>query len=799
MSGTTGAVCEKCGTAVGRGARFCASCGTEVSNPINVTGESTVMVSNTAMIKDRFLETLRDITLGEYEILLEIGSGGMASVYLAHDIQLDRKVAIKAMHPQLLQGDGMVERFRLEARTVANLSHPNIVPIYAVKQEQDLLLFVMKFIEGQPLDAIIKGQAPLPPLMVSQILSRVADALGYAHRHGVIHRDIKPANIMVDIEGHPVVTDFGIAKVANTEGLTMTGAAIGTPHYMSPEQCHAMPLSGATDQYSLGVTAYQMVTGSLPFEGGSAMNIMFKHAHEPPAPLLERVPDCPPELAAVIERMLAKKPEDRFARMEDVVRALNAPIMDHDDPVRSQLIQFAMQGENRRLLKRVSTPRSPVPSVAGTSGPNPRTRRAAAAVKASATMAAAPTTVTAPPAPRRNPLVIAGAVLAVAALGVLGVLQPWKSRGTATTATVQGPALPAPEPAAVSPVTQDTGTTVVAVRPESTVAVVDSAPATPAPPPAETPKAAVQKPPVPKPQRPATRTDVPPPGATASTSRLSPLQSVQVSGPNSLAVGESVTLDADAIDAAGHSVPGRQVAWRSSAPDVATVSAGGQVVGRQPGRAIISAAVEQVSGSMAVTVQAPATALAITPADLTLEAGKTGTLSANLLGGSGRPADKVQWSSGAPQVASVSPDGTVTARAVGTATITAVSAGRQATATVTVTAPAGPSEADLRTQAEATIQAYARAIETRDVGRVRQVFPSMPSVREQQLRQALPNMKNLQVRLTVTDLQITGDVATAVVSGKWQFQASGQRNELPADNVYQLARRGSGWVITEIR
>ncbi|MEO8139868.1 MAG: serine/threonine-protein kinase, partial [Gemmatimonadota bacterium] len=236
MSGTTGAVCEKCGTAVGRGARFCAACGTEVSNPqlgeIGETGESTLMVSNTAVLKDRFLETLRDFTLGEYEILLEIGSGGMASVYLAHDIQLDRKVAIKAMHPQLLQGDGMVERFRLEARTVANLSHPNIVPIYAVKQEADLLLFVMKFIEGQPLDAIIKGQAPLPPAMVIHILSRVADALGYAHRHGVIHRDIKPANIMVDIEGHPVVTDFGIAKVANTEGLTMTGAAIGTPHYM---------------------------------------------------------------------------------------------------------------------------------------------------------------------------------------------------------------------------------------------------------------------------------------------------------------------------------------------------------------------------------------------------------------------------------------------------------------------------------------------------------------------------------------------------------------------------------------
>ncbi len=335
---------------------------------------------------------------------------------------------------------------------------------------------------------------------------------------------------------------------------------------------------------------------------------------------------------------------------------------------------------------------------------------------------------------------------------------------------------------------------------ESTSAVVDSLAKPPAPN-VVAPQPAAAKPPVPKPQRPAVRTDVPPAGASASTSRLAPLQAVQVTGPNSVTVGETVVLDADPIDGAGHSVPGRQIVWKSSAPDVATVSAGGQVMGRQPGRTLITATVEQVSGSMTVTVQAAAvTTLTITPADLTLEAGKTGTLSANLLGGSGHGTDqKAQWSSSAPQVATVNPDGTVTARAAGAATITAVSGGRQATATVTVTAPAGPSEADLRTQAEATIQAYARALETRDVARVRQVFPSMPALREQQLKQALPNMKNLQVRLTITDLELAGDIATATVSGKWQFQASGQRNELPADNVYQLSRRGSGWVITEIR
>ncbi|MEO8139937.1 MAG: Ig-like domain-containing protein, partial [Gemmatimonadota bacterium] len=581
-----------------------------------------------------------------------------------------------------------------------------------------------------------------------------------------------------------------------TEGLTMTGAAIGTPHYMSPEQCHAMPLSGATDQYSLGVTAYQMITGSLPFEGGSAMNIMFKHAHEPPAPLLERVPDCPPELATVVERMLAKKPEDRFARMEDVVRALNAPMMDHDDPVRSQLIQYALQGENRRLLKRVSTPRSPVSAVlANQLGRSPKTRRGAAPKPAGKTTTLVPP---AQPESRRNPLLIGGAVLAVAALAALAVLQPWKSRAIdpKPTSELAGHVLATvPQPGPAAP---DSNAAAVASQAESTAATMNSTQAVPPPTVAVTPKPVVPKPTPTKPQRPAGRTDPAP--SLPAASRLAELQSVQVTGPNSLNAGESAQLDADPLDASGHSVTGRQIVWRSSAPDVVTVNASGQVTGRQAGRAVISATVDQVSGSMAVVVQAATVTLSITPADLTLEAGKSGTLSANLLGAGARPADHtVQWSSGAPQVATVNADGTVTARSAGTATITAVTAGRQATSTVTVTAAAGPSEDELRTQVDGTIQAYARALESRDVGRVRQVFPSMTSLREQQLKQALPNMKNLQVRLTLNELQLSGDNATAVVSGKWLFQAAGQRNELPADNVYQLARRGTGWVITEIR
>jgi serine/threonine-protein kinase len=248
------------------------------------------------------------------------------------------------MHPALISGEGMVDRFILEARTAAGLSHHSIIPIYAVKADEDLLYFVMKFVEGRPLDSIIIKEAPLPNDMVRHIVSQVAEALGYAHKRGVIHRDIKPANIMISTDGQPVLTDFGIAKVADKQGLTMTGATIGTPTYMSPEQCNALPLSGASDQYSLGVMAYEMLTGRPPFDAESVMTIMFKHINEPVRSVLELVPNCPPDLAAAIERMLMKEPELRFPAMEDVARAISAPGITAENKVRTQLVQYALAG-----------------------------------------------------------------------------------------------------------------------------------------------------------------------------------------------------------------------------------------------------------------------------------------------------------------------------------------------------------------------------------------------------------------------------------------------------------------------
>ncbi|HEU5467551.1 MAG TPA: serine/threonine-protein kinase, partial [Gemmatimonadales bacterium] len=353
------AICSKCGTPIAPGQRFCAGCGADVSGQQG--NVATAFVPKQDMVRATMSQTalhdvVRHATIGEYEILAELGRGGMATVYLGHDIALDRKVAIKVMSPALLTGDGMVERFKREARTAASLSHPNIIPIYAVKEGDQIVYFVMKFVEGRPLDSIIKETGKLPIQMVQQILQQVGAGLGYAHKRGIIHRDVKPANVMVDTEGWAVVTDFGIAKVTETKGLTMTGATVGTPSYMSPEQCAAKELTGASDQYSLGVMAYEMLAGKLPFNADSIMAIMYSHFNDPPPPIDEVRPDCPPEIVTAVMRMLAKEPAERFPTVEDAISAIGVPAMTPDDPVRTQLMTLAASNKNTEMLKRLTTP-----------------------------------------------------------------------------------------------------------------------------------------------------------------------------------------------------------------------------------------------------------------------------------------------------------------------------------------------------------------------------------------------------------------------------------------------------------
>ena len=306
------------------------------------------------------VERLRAATIGEYDIGYELGRGGMAAVFLAYDLALARHVAIKVMSPALLMGEGMVERFRQEARTIANLTHPGIITIYAVRQVADLHFFVMRFIEGRSLEHILSVNAGsgVPIGVVRSLLHQVGSALGYAHRKGVVHRDVKPANILVDVEGTALVTDFGIAKVAASSTHTQTGIVVGTPAYISPEQCMGKPVDGHSDQYSLGVAAYEMLAGRPPFLG-QGFAVMLAHASEAPKPLRELRPDCPPELEAAILRMLAKDPAQRFPTMGEALDAIGDISTTEDDEARAHLAGLAKPDET--LHRRLSGPHSPVP------------------------------------------------------------------------------------------------------------------------------------------------------------------------------------------------------------------------------------------------------------------------------------------------------------------------------------------------------------------------------------------------------------------------------------------------------
>src|SRR5437773_2084907 len=360
MAPETETYCARCGTSLAPGAYFCLRCGTSV--PLTTGGAGATVAPPVRRPlpaqHNAQLDALRKATLGEYEVLAELGRGGMATVYLAHDLALDRKVAIKVLAPALLlMGEGMVERFKREARTAAALSHPHIIPIYAVRDSEHVLYFVMKHVQGRSVDHVIRDVGPLPIAMTQAILAQVGDALGYAHRHGVIHRDIKSANIMLDEEGWAVVTDFGIAKVVQAQGLTMTGVTVGTPTYMSPEQCATEEVTGASDQYSLGVVAYEMLTGKLPFQDDSIMSVMYAHFNQPPRPVTDLRPDCPPNLGDAVMRMLEKEPARRWPNMDDVVAVCGRPSLRHDDPIRREMITLAQSGVRHAGPK---TPTSPI-------------------------------------------------------------------------------------------------------------------------------------------------------------------------------------------------------------------------------------------------------------------------------------------------------------------------------------------------------------------------------------------------------------------------------------------------------
>jgi serine/threonine-protein kinase len=353
MPSSTIARCSKCGQAAQPSDRFCAFCGAALE-----VNAAEVAEPESGPHVDRILEALRTATLGEYDIAGELGRGGMAVVFLAHDIQLNRKVAIKALLPELLFTEGMDRRFKQEARVAAKLDHPNIFVIYGVRESKELLYIVMKLVDGRPLSAVLRHTDILPIPVAQFVIHQVADGLNYAHGEGVVHRDVKPANIMVDRRGNLVVMDFGIAKAVDEANLTRTGLVIGTPAYMSPEQCLAQRVTSASDQYSLGVVAYELITGRTPFQG-AALEMQWAHTKEVPEPIRTLRPDCPPELETIVLRMLAKAPSDRWPSLHDIVDALELTPADQAT-ARQHLAAIVTRKPGEPVRALPATPVSPI-------------------------------------------------------------------------------------------------------------------------------------------------------------------------------------------------------------------------------------------------------------------------------------------------------------------------------------------------------------------------------------------------------------------------------------------------------
>lgn len=820
--------CPQCGTPTDRGALFCAHCGADLrADRGNAPTQKLRRPSDESVAtgEQRLLEELRQATLGEYEILGEIGRGGMAVVFLGHDLALDRRVAIKVMTPALMLMDsGVQERFKREARTAAALSHPHIIPVYAVKESPQIVYFIMKYIEGRSLESVLRevGQLPIP--VVQTVLHQAGGALGHAHRRGVVHRDVKPGNIMLDEEGWVVVADFGIAKVAEAEALTMTGGMIGTPAYMSPEQCAGAELSGASDQYSLGIVAYEMIAGRLPFDSGTMVNVLYDHCHTEPPPLESVRPDCPPDVAAAVHRMLAKGPGDRFPTIEEAVQEIGTVTDSKGGTVQTHLRTLVRRTSTQQLLEKFQTP----------PGPLPKTHHSAASDEAAYTPS------TAIPQPSAQPRQIArrwawtAPVALVAAAGIwlafgrggesdsTGMIEPPTSSSTPAPTAAPVAALDVAPLSARLTVGENTHLSatlrdssgasltgrvvqwqsaapeIASVTPAGLVTAL--APGTAALTAAgEGHSASV-----------VVTVVAPPPVTTRSDVRAAEPASLAVTPTSTtLTVGETARLTGELHDASGS--PVRQdatLAWSSSDAAVARVSSAGLVSAIATGTARITVTGAGQSGTATVTVLPRAVAsLAVRSPTRTLRVGESTQLSATARDDRGTvlPDRDVQWRSSNPAVASVSTTGVVRAASPGSVSIRAVSDTTSSEVAITVSAPEPPAAQPTATPVvapEAAIRGlledYRKAIESGDLERVRAAYPGVTSNQAQAWRDFFATVRDLRATFDVLDLTIDGTSAEARVRATYHYRAD--RDQVQSfEFEASFSRRSDGWILTRIR
>jgi len=699
VTASSSKACATCGAPLGKAERICPACGAPV-------GSSAILDRGGDDWAHAFAR-LREITRGEFEIQREIGRGGMAAVYLAREIALDRRVAIKVMAPRLTTDRDLVSRFRQEAVTVAGLVHPNIVTIHAVRHTDDLDFFVMQFVEGRSLDRVVHGHGALPVPIVRALVFMIGSALGYAHRRGVVHRDVKPANVLLDGDGHARVTDFGIAKVLGaTHRITKTGMLIGTPSYISPEQCYAQPISAAADQYALGIVTYELLTGHPPFTG-SPFTVMQAHTERPIPPIREIRADIPPDFEAALLRMLEKDPAKRWPTMQHALAALEARPLAEGDPMRDALARLALPDSVLRSDELLALPRlvaaapgAPSPYVAGIAI---LAAPAELPVGATITLSAAPRNA----AGDTMPGVYVEWTTSAAAIAVVdrdsGVVRA-VAPGTATI-TVSAEGVRASVELRVVPKRTVELTIVTPQTPlhvgdriQLVVATVDHV----GEPIGERVRWSCATPQIATVSEDGVLTAVAPGTALVwaeangvrATAHL-PITPARVAAirlgtiPTTIEVGAQLSVGATPVDVDGHTIADAQAVWLSSDPEIAAVSAAGVVTAKAPGQAIIVCSCESETTAIDLTVVPMTVAAVRIERPDGARIGEPFKLHAEALSKHGRrvPAP-MEFQSTAPDIASVDEHGVVTPRALGEVTIFARTSGAQGMVSFYVTAEA---------------------------------------------------------------------------------------------------------------